>query len=287
MPYEQRRLVTAVAQQGAFLRGAERCRGNLLGQGVGLKHDISIGLRVVFPELGAEERPGHAVAAGQGQAARQAHVGAAQQAVKGVGGETVTDRRRLDKSLVNAASRVLRAQRIDNPAVPAGVHRAEPSGIQEQRHLVEPIEEIFPVMGMLLELAQGLANQAQVARGVLAHESLAAGGRRRGDPAQRIEFVVAHDALRLTCADHVVYQVQGLANVRAAVDEVAQEQGQARGVAPHATLLSIAQGVEQILKCMGAPVHVADQIVTSRRIKHQSPPPPSRLPQPSLVRQTS
>ena len=43
----------------------------------------------------------------------------------------------------------------------------------------------------------------------------------------------------------------------------------------------------QVFKGLGAPMYITDQIVTARGIEHQSPPPPKRLPQPSLVLHTS
>ncbi|MND94595.1 hypothetical protein D3C80_868160 [compost metagenome] len=126
-----------------------------------------------------------------------------------------------------------------------------------------------------------------MARRVLTHELLAAAGQCRRAPAQRIELVVAHDAQRLTGLDHVVDDMQCLANPRAAVDDIADEHRHARGMSPDATLLVITESVEQVLQGQSATVHVTDQVVATRGIEHQSPPPPNLLPQPSLVRQTS
>lgn len=81
--------------------------------------------------------------------------------------------------------------------------------------------------------------------------------------------------------------VQRLANARAAVDDVADEYRHTRRMPPDATLFVITEQVEQVLKGQSATVHVTDQVVATRGIEHQSPPPPNRLPQPSLVRQTS
>ncbi|ERO65808.1 hypothetical protein P308_17455 [Pseudomonas piscis] len=103
------------------------------------------------------------------------------------------------------------------------MHHPEASGVDEQRHPVEPLKEIVPVAGVLFELGQGLVDQPGMARGVLTHELLAAALGRRGAPAQGIELVVAHDAQRLAGLDHVVDDVQGLANPRAAIDDVAKE----------------------------------------------------------------
>ena len=167
------------------------------------------------------------------------------------------------------------------------MHHPETSGIDEQRQFIEPLLEVMPVRRMVFELGQGLVQQARMARGVFAHELLAAARQRRGDPAQGIEFVVAHDAQRLAGLDHVVDDVQRLANPRAAVDDVADEHRHARGMAPDASLLVITEPVEQVLKGQSATVHVTDQVVATRGIEHQSPPPPNRLPQPSLVRHTS
>jgi hypothetical protein len=288
VPDEQQRLVDSVAQQGAFLLFAQRRVGHLVGQCIGLEHHIAIGLRIVLPELGAKERTGQAVRTGQRAPARQAHVGPPQQTVENLAGKAALDRRRLQKMRVDAAVRVLAAQRFDQASVPAGVHQAKPFGIQEQRQFIEPAKEIMPITRMVRELIEGLLNQALVPRHVLAHVLLAAAGQCRRAPAQRIELMVAHDAARLVGLDHVMHDVQRLADERPAINDVAKKQRLARGMAPHAALLVITQPVEQTLQGVRTAVHIADQVVTSRRVKHQSPPVlPSRLPQPSLVRHTS
>ena len=99
--------------------------------------------------------------------------------------------------------------------------------------------------------------------------------------------MVAHDAQRLAGFDHVVNDVQRFANPRTAVDDVADEHRHTRRMPPDATLFLITEPVEQVLKGQSATVHVTDQVVATRGIEHQSPPPPNLLPQPSLVRQTS
>jgi hypothetical protein len=104
-------------------------------------------LRVVFPELGAEERTCQAIAAGHGQTVRQAHVGAAQQAVEHGAGEAARHGRRLEEVLIDAAIGEQRAQRFDQTRVPAGMHHAETPGIDEQRQLVEPLLKVVPVAG--------------------------------------------------------------------------------------------------------------------------------------------
>ncbi|MNE41094.1 hypothetical protein D3C80_1351460 [compost metagenome] len=189
--------------------------------------------------------------------------------------------------LVDAAIGMMATQGLDQAGIPASVHQSETPGVEEQRQLVEPLEKVMPVGRVMGELGQGFVDQPGMPRGVLADKLLAAFRWSRGTPAQGIEFMVAHQATRLAGLDHVMHDVQGFANARAAVDDVAQEQCHALWVAPYAALTAITEHVQQVLKGMGATVHVTDQVVTSRGIEHQSPPPPSRLPQPSLVRQTS
>lgn len=84
-----------------------------------------------------------------------------------------------------------------------------------------------------------------------------------------------------------MHNMQRLANAWATVDDIAEEHRHARRMAPGAALLVVTQLVEQVLKGMSATVHVTNQVVATRGIKHQSPPPPKRLPQPNLVRHTS
>lgn len=188
---------------------------------------------------------------------------------------------------IDAAVGEQRPQWVDQAGIPTGMHHPESPGIDEQRHFVKPLQEVVPVGRMVLELGQGFMQQSRVARGVFAHELLAAARQRRRAPAQGVELVITHDAQRLAGFDHVMDNMQGLANARAAVDDIAHEHRHARRVPPDATLLLITEPVEQVLKGQSATVHVTDQVVATRGIKHQSPPPPSRLPQPSLVRQTS
>lgn len=189
--------------------------------------------------------------------------------------------------LIDASVGVLPAQRLDQPRVPAGVHQTEAPCIDEQRQLVEPVDEIVPIAGVLGKLGQGFVDQPGMPRCVFADIGLAAARQRRGDPAQGIVFVVAHDAERLAGFDHVVDDVQRLTNAWPAVDDVAKEQRLTSRVAPHASHPLVSEGVEQAFKGQCTAVHVADDVKTSRRIEHQSSLLPRRLPQPSLVRQTS
>lgn len=189
--------------------------------------------------------------------------------------------------LVDAPVRVLLAQGVDQPRIPAGMDNAKTPGVDEQRQFVEPLEKVMPVAWMLFELGQGFVDQPAVARGVLAHVVLAALGQRRGVPAQGVVLVVAHDAVGLAGLDHVMDDVQRFANPRATVDDVAKEHGLARRMPPDATLALVAEGVEQAFEGMCTAVHVTDQVETASGIEHHSPPPPRRLPQPSLVRHTS
>ena len=76
-----------------------------LRQGVGLEHDVAVGLGVIFPELGTEERARKAIATGQGEPVGQAHIGAAQQAIERVAGETARYGSGLQEVLVDAAIR--------------------------------------------------------------------------------------------------------------------------------------------------------------------------------------
>ncbi|MNO48361.1 hypothetical protein D3C76_386940 [compost metagenome] len=189
--------------------------------------------------------------------------------------------------LVDTPVGVLLAQRLDQPRVPAGMHQAEAPGVDEQRQFVEPVDEVVPVSGVMGKLGQGFVDQPGVARRMLAHEGLAAARQCRGDPAQGVVLVVAHDAERLAGLDHVVDDVQRLANAWPAVDDVAKEQRLAPRVAPHACHTLVTEGVEQAFKGQRTTVHVTDDVETTRRIEHQSSLLPKRLPQPSLVRQTS
>ncbi|MOA08310.1 hypothetical protein D3C78_1280650 [compost metagenome] len=202
-------------------------------------------------------------------------------------GEAAGLRRRLDESLVDAAVRELPAQDLDQIAVPAGMHHAEAAGIEEQRQRLEPAEEIAPVGGVAFELLQRLVDQPLVAGRVLAHVGPPAAGRRRRRPAQRIELVVAHDAQRLARGDHGVHPVQRLADARAAIDDVAEEQRLPPRMPPDVAPQAIAEGFQQTVQRMRTTVHIADQVIAAGRVQLYHSLPPRRLPHPSLVRQTS
>ncbi len=268
MTDKQQRLVAAVAQQCIFFGRGQWRLGHAFGQCVGLEDYVAVGLWVIFPELGAEELTRQPVAAGQGQAMRQAHVSAAQQAVEHVAGKAAGHCRRLYKMPVDAAGAMQAAQRVDQGCVPAGVHHPETSGINIQRQLIEPVDELVPFIRIRLELRQCFADQTGMARGVLAHKQVTALGQRRCHPAQRIELMVAHDAVRLPGLNHVAHDVQRFANTWPSVDDVAEENRDALRVAPHASPQTVAQQFQQVLKDMGAPVHVTDQIIATRRIEH-------------------
>lgn len=95
---------------------------------------------------------------------------------------------------IDAAIGKQRAQRLDQAGIPAGVHHPEASGIHKQWQFVEPLLKVMPVAWMIFKLGQGFTQQTGVARRVFTHELLAAARRRRGAPAQCVEFMVAHDA---------------------------------------------------------------------------------------------
>ncbi|MNF06397.1 hypothetical protein D3C80_2063340 [compost metagenome] len=81
--------------------------------------------------------------------------------------------------------------------------------------------------------------------------------------------------------------MQRLADARAAVDDVAEEQRHPLRVLPDVAPLAVTQALEQALEGMRTTVDIAYQVVAAARIEAHQSPPPSRLPQPSLVRQTS
>ncbi|MNE30865.1 hypothetical protein D3C80_1244050 [compost metagenome] len=289
MADEQQRLVGAIGQQAGLLLSAEGLGGHFVGQRIRLENDVAVGLRfaVLLPELGAEERAGVAIAAGQGDPLRQAHIGAPQQPIADLIGEAAGFGGGLEERLVDPPIGELPAQRVDQVAIPAGVDHAEAPGIEEQRHFLEPAEEIVPVGRMPLELLQGFANQPCMPRRVLADIGTAAARRRRSGPAERVEFVVTHDAQGLARGDHVVHPVQRLADARAAVDDIAEEQRLPAWMSPYPAVQPITEGFQQPVEGVGAAVHIADQVITARGIELAHSLPPRRLPHPSLVRQTS
>ncbi len=251
-----------------FFGRGQRGLGYAFRQRVGLKYHVAIGLRVIFPELGTKELAGQPVAAGQGKTVRQTHVGAAQQTVEHIAGEAAGHCRGLDKMLVDTAGAMQAAQRIDQSRIPAGMHHPEATGVHVQRQLIEPVDELAPFIQVALELRQGFADQPGMARGVLTHELMTAFRQGWRHPAQRVELMVAHDAQGMTGLNHIADDMQRLANTRATVNDVAEENRNTLRVTPDASLQTVAEKLQQVLQGMGAPVHVTDQIVATRRIEH-------------------
>ncbi|MOA33665.1 hypothetical protein D3C78_1549780 [compost metagenome] len=145
----------------------------------------------------------------------------------------------------------------------------------------------MPVGRMPLELLQGFANQPCMPRRVLADVGAAAARRRRSGPAERVEFVVAHDAQSLARGDHVVHPMQRLADARPAVDDIAEEQRLPAWMPPYPAVQPVTESFQQPVEGVGAAMDVADQVIATRGVEFAHSLPPRRLPHPNLVRQTS
>ena len=83
-----------------------------------------------------------------------------------------------------------------------------------------------------------------------------------GMEGQRIEFVVAHDCKGGAGIHHRPDDLEGLPDLRAAVDEVAEKDGLAFWVPVEAFVLGIAQLPEEPLEGVSVTVDVADEVVT-------------------------
>ena len=81
--------------------------------------------------------------------------------------------------------------------------------------------------------------------------------------------------------------MQCLADVRPTVDDVAEEDHLPARMTPDTALQAIAQLIQQPRQRMATAVDIADRVVATLGIQLHQSPPPRRLPQPSLVRQTS
>ena len=71
------------------------------------------------------------------------------------------------------------------------------------------------------------------------------------------------------------------------VDDIAEEQRLPPRMAPDAAAQLVAEALQQAVEGVRAAVDVADQVVATARVEFGHSLPPRRLPQPSLVRQTS
>ena len=72
------------------------------------------------------------------------------------------------------------------------------------------------------------------------------------------------------------------------IDQIAEKNRHAPRMTPDTVLAPITEGIEQAFEGQCTTMNIANQVIATRGIEvHQSLPPPSRLPQPSLLRQTS
>jgi hypothetical protein len=78
---------------------------------------------------------------------------------------------------------------------------------------------------------------------------------------ESVEFVVAHDCQGGASIHHGPYDLEGLPDLRAAVDEVAKKDGLAVRVSVDALVLGIAQLPEESLEGVSVAVNVADEVV--------------------------
>ena len=163
---------------------------------------------------------------------------------------------------------------------------AKAPGIEKQRQLIKPGEKLAQLIGIRIELLQGFLQLPTMARRMRAYITVADISPRRM-PAQGVELVITHQAMGLPGLDHAMHEMQGLTNPRAAIDDVAEKQRHPPRMTPDPGVQAIAQAVEQVLQAMGTAMHVTNQVVATVRVEVHYSAPPSRLPQPSLVRQAS
>ena len=86
--------------------------------------------------------------------------------------------------------------------------------------------------------------------------------RTRGDVADRVELVVAHDGMGIPGVDHGAHQIHHLNLIRPAVDQVAQEDRlSSRRGDPPARAPCISHPAQEGFELAGLPVDVADHVV--------------------------
>ena len=105
---------------------------------------------------------------------------------------------------------------------------------------------------------------------------------RHAFPYKRLLIPLAISAVAIALADASFALV-----TRWAVDDVAEEDHLSPRMAPDPALQAVAQLIQQPRQCTTAAMHITDKVVAAFGIKLHQSPPPRRLPQPSLVRQTS
>jgi hypothetical protein len=149
--------------------------------------------------------------------------------------------------------------------VPAGVDHAQAWEFEPDRKGLESIQCVCMGTGPLADLAQELFVLLEMHGVMRAQEAAACIGLR---PAQGIEFVIAHDGkggalsasfARLGSA-HAHGDIENIALLRAAVDEVADKDGAAVGMTEHAVVFAVVHFVQQAPEGVGVAVDVADDV---------------------------
>jgi len=111
---------------------------------------------------------------------------------------------------------------------------------------------------MALELVQGRLMLVRVLFAMGAEEATA---RRKCVVTQSVELVIAHDGEGGVALHHGADQMERLANLRTAINEVTYENGSTPRVAKCVALALVAKLVKEFLQGIGMAVNVADEIV--------------------------
>jgi hypothetical protein len=86
---------------------------------------------------------------------------------------------------------------------------------------------------------------------------------------QGIQLVITHDGLGGAGFDHGPHRGERLADLRAAVDEVADEEGLAAGMGINAAAPGVAESFEQRVELVAVAVDVADEVVHGHHLSRR------------------
>ena len=157
-----------------------------------------------------------------------------------------------------------RPEGIDVGGAPTGMYDPKPLFLDPERQIPKPRDPGFVIGRILADLRKEGLVLVTILRALLpeARTKVVTVIRRiRGRPGDGVELVVSHHGASRSCVRHRPDKFKGAKLARAAIHEVADEDGGAARVPPCATSMPEAEMGQQCLKLVGMAVDVADDVV--------------------------
>jgi hypothetical protein len=189
---------------------------------------------------------------------RKPCLGTLQQDLGGIIGLGAFARRGAKPGLGEPVTRIeMGAKNFLGLPIPAGVDHAQSRDLQPDRKGFEPLQRLCMGTGPLADLAQEFPVLLKILLGMGAQEAAVFIGLR---PAQGIEFVIVHDGKGGARLAHAHGDVENVPLLRAAIDEVADEDDATIGMMEGAVVFAVVQFLQQAPEDGGMAVDVADDV---------------------------